>query len=104
MSGEEKRESQSRDFAIATAQVELYQALEAHQSDLEIQRDAASGYGLEDRIEATRHVLKWLDHQALEIEPPASPAVQTPPSSPNPPKASRRWISHSGDTPTDLVV
>jgi hypothetical protein len=54
----------------------------------------------EDRIEATRRVLKWLDDQALEIEPQASPAVQTqPPSS-----ASRRWISHSGDTPTDLVV
>jgi hypothetical protein len=72
MSGEEKRGSQRRDFAMAT----------------------------EDRIEATRRVLKWLDDQALEIVSQASPVVQTqPPSS-----ASRRWISHSGDTPTDLVV
>jgi hypothetical protein len=73
MSGEEKRGSQRRDFAMAT----------------------------EERIEATRRVLKWLDDQALEIEPQASPAA---PSSPDPSKASRRWISHSGDTPTDLVV
>jgi hypothetical protein len=79
------------------AQGELYQALKAHQSDLEFQRDAAPACG--DRIEATRRVLEWLDHQAFEIEPQASPAVQTePPSS-----ASRRWISHSGDRPTDLV-
>ena len=56
---------------------------------------------IEDRIEATRRVLKWLDDQALEIVPQASPAV---PSSTNPSKASRRWISHSGDMPTDLVV
>jgi hypothetical protein len=65
MSGEEKRGSQRRDFAMAIeAQVDPYQALEAQQSDLEIQRDAASGCGLEDRIEATRRVLKWLDDQA----------------------------------------
>jgi hypothetical protein len=37
----EKRESQSSDFAMPT----------------------------EDRIEATRRVLQWLDDQALEIEP-----------------------------------
>jgi hypothetical protein len=91
MSGEETRRSQSRDFATATeAQGELHQALKAHQSDLEIQRDAAPACGLEDRIEATRRVLEWLDHQAFEIEPQAPP--------------SRRWNSHSGDTPTDLVV
>jgi hypothetical protein len=77
MSGEEKRGSQRRDFAMAT----------------------------EDRLEATRRVLKWLDDNALENEPQTSPAVQTPPpSSPNPSEASHRWISHSGDTPTDLVV
>jgi len=52
----------------------------------------------EDRVEATRRVLKWLDDKALEIKPQASPAVQTP--SP----ASPLWISHSGDTPPDLVV
>jgi hypothetical protein len=68
------------------AQGDLYQTLKEHQSDLEIQRDAAPGCGLEDRIEATRRVLQWLDHQAFEIEPQASPAVQTPPSSPNPTK------------------
>jgi hypothetical protein len=91
MSGEERRGSQRRDFARPTeAQGELYQALKAHQSDLEIQRDAAPACGLEDRIEATRRVLQWLDHQAFEIEPQAPP--------------SRRWVSHSGDTPTDRVV
>ncbi len=72
MSGEEKRGSQRRDFAMAT----------------------------EDRIEATRRVLKWLDDQALEIVTQASPVGQTQP----PYSASRRWISHSGDTPTDRVV
>ena len=81
MSGEENRRSQSKDFAMAT---------EAHQSDLEIQRDAAPACDLEDRIEATRRVLEWLDHQAFEIEPEALP--------------SRRWNSHSGDTPTDLII
>jgi hypothetical protein len=92
MSGEERRGSQSRDFARPTetqAQGELYQALKAHQSDLEIRQDAAPACGLEDRIEATRRVLKWLDHQAFEIEPQAPPP---------------RWNSHSGDTPTDPVV
>jgi hypothetical protein len=91
MSGEERRGSQRRDLAKPTeAQAELYQALKAHQSDLEIQRDAAPDCGLNDRIEATRRVLQWLDHQAFEIEPQAPP--------------SRRWISHSDDTPTDPVV
>jgi hypothetical protein len=87
MSGEERRGSQSKDFARSTeAQHQLYQA---HQSDLEIQQDAgAPTCGLEDRIEATRRVLQWLDHQAFELEP------QAPPSS--------RWNSHSGDTPPDL--
>jgi hypothetical protein len=51
MSGEEKRGSQRRDFAMAT----------------------------EDRIEATRRVLKWLDDQALEIVPRASPVGQKQP-------------------------
>jgi hypothetical protein len=83
MSGEERRGSQRRDFARPTeAQVELYQAVKAHQSDLEIQQDAAPSCGLEERIEATRRVLQWLDdHQAFELEP------QAPSSS--------RWNSHS---------
>jgi hypothetical protein len=82
MSGEERRGSQRRGFARPTeAQVDLYQAVKAHKLDLEIERDAASlDCDLEDRIEATRRVLKWLDEQALEIEPQASRAVQTPPS------------------------
>jgi hypothetical protein len=88
MWGEERRGSQRRDFARPTqAQRDLYQALKAHKSDLEIQRDDAPACVREDRIEATRRVLEWLDHQAFEFEP------QTPPS--------RQWISHSGDTPTD---
>jgi hypothetical protein len=73
------------------AQAELYQALKAHQSDLEIQRDAAPACGVEDRIEATRRVLQWLDQQAFEIEPQA------------PPSGGGR-ISHSDETPTDPVV
>jgi hypothetical protein len=85
------------------AQGELYQALKAHESDLEIQRDTAPVRGLEDRIEATRRVLEWLEGQALEMEPQASPAVQTPLSLSDPPNA-QQWVSHSGDTPTDLVV
>jgi hypothetical protein len=56
MSGEENRRSQSKDFAMAT---------EAHQSDLEIQRDAAPACDLEDRIEATRRVLEWLDPSSV---------------------------------------
>jgi hypothetical protein len=104
MSGKEKRGSQRRDFAMAIeAQVNLYQALKAHKFDLEIARGVSA---LDDeilacRIEATQRLLELLE-QALEIEPTASPAVQAPASLPNPP--SRRWISHSGDTPTDLVV
>jgi hypothetical protein len=75
MSGEERRESQRRDFARPT----------------EAQREAAApACGLEDRIEATRRVLQWLDHEAFKIE------SQAPPS--------RRCNGHSGDTPTDPVV
>jgi hypothetical protein len=75
MSGEERRGSQRRDFAKPTkAQQQLYQALRAHQSDLTTQQDAAPVCGLEDRIEATRRVLQWLDHQAFEIEPQAPPS------------------------------
>jgi hypothetical protein len=86
-------------------QRQLYQALEAHTSELEITRGAASGPDLEvldRRIEAARLLLKWL-WQALEPQPPAFPAVQTPrpssppadqdqipPSAPDPPKTSRR--------------
>jgi hypothetical protein len=68
MSGEERRGSQSKDLARPTeAQVELHQALEAQQSDLESQLDATPACDL-NRIEATRRVLEWLDHQAFEIK------------------------------------
>ena len=91
MSGEERRRSQRKDFARLTeAEVRLYQALEAHKFNLESTRDYA-GHGLEAldrRIEAVQMLFEWLDHHPIE--------PQTPPSS--------RWISHSGDTPTDLVV
>jgi hypothetical protein len=48
------------------AQVQLFKALNAHKSDLEIERDAAPDCGLEERLEATRRVLKWLEQAALE--------------------------------------
>jgi hypothetical protein len=87
------------------AQRDLYQALKAHKTELEIIRGAASGPDLEvlnRRIEAARLLLEWIA-RALELEPPASPEVQTPPpstspvdqhqtplSAPDPPKTSRR--------------
>jgi hypothetical protein len=64
-------------------QHELYQAFEAHTSELEITRGAASGPDLEvldRRIEAARLLLEWLS-QALE----APPEAQTPPSASDPP-------------------
>jgi hypothetical protein len=87
------------------ARRQLYQALKAHKLELEIIRGVESGPDLEvldRRIEAARLLLEWLS-QALELEPPASPEVQTPPpssspadqdqtppSAPDPPKTSRR--------------
>ena len=56
---------------MTDAQRQLRQVLKAHQSDLEIERDAASGSDLEERIEATRQLLEWLE-QAAEIERRAS--------------------------------
>ena len=49
---------------MTEVQRQLRQALNAHQSDLEIERDAASVCGLDERIEATGRVLKWLDEAA----------------------------------------
>jgi DNA-binding MurR/RpiR family transcriptional regulator len=46
---------------MTDAQRQLHQALKAHQSELEIERDAASDRNLEERIEATGRVLKWLE-------------------------------------------
>jgi hypothetical protein len=84
------------------AQRQLYQALEAHKFELEIARGVTSGPDLDRRIEAARLLLEWIA-RALELDPPASPEVQTPPpstspvdrdqtppSAPDPPKTSRR--------------
>jgi hypothetical protein len=62
-------------MATREAQREFYQALNAHKSELEIIRGAASGPDLEAldrRIEATRLLLEWIA-RALELEPPVSP-------------------------------
>jgi hypothetical protein len=76
---------------------QLYQALEAHKFDLEITRgfSARDPEVLDRRIEAVQLLLESLS-QALELEPPDSPAVQT--------GQSRRGISHPGDTQMDLGV
>jgi hypothetical protein len=72
MSGEEKRGSQSRDFATVTeAQVELYQVLKAHKLELLEDRRGVSARDeetLDRRIEAVQRLLEWLE-QELEIEP-----------------------------------
>jgi hypothetical protein len=62
------------------AQSELFQAVKAHTLDLEITRGVV-GLGreiLDRRIEAARQLSEWLS-QALEPQPAASPAAQTPP-------------------------
>jgi hypothetical protein len=59
-------------------QYQLYRALNAHTSDLEITRSFTSGRDLEvldRRIEAAHGLLEWVE-QALER--PAFPAVPTP--------------------------
>jgi hypothetical protein len=73
-------------MATTEAQRQLYQALEAHQSHLEITRSFPCGPDLDvlDRqIEAAQQLLEWLE-RALEIGPPASPAAQTLSSSTSP--------------------
>jgi hypothetical protein len=83
---------------------QLYQAVKSHTLNLEITRAGASGPDLEvvdRRIADSRLLLEWLS-QALELGPPASPVVetpppssaqadqdQTPPSAPDPPKPRR---------------
>jgi GAF domain-containing protein len=92
-------------MATREARHQLYEVLSAHKFELEIIRGVASGPDLEildRRIEAARLLLEWIS-RALELEPPASPAVQTPPPStspvdrdqtppspPEPPKTSRQ--------------
>jgi hypothetical protein len=61
----------------------LYQAVKSHTLNLEIKRGGASGADLEvlnGRIADCRLLLEWLS-QALELGPPASPVVETPPPS-----------------------
>jgi hypothetical protein len=53
---------------MTDAQRRLERALKSRQSDLETQRDDAPGCDLDDQIEATLSVLKWLDEQALESQ------------------------------------
>jgi hypothetical protein len=65
------------------AQRQLYQALNAHKTELETIRGVPSGPDLEvlgRRIEAARLLLEWIA-RALELEPPAFPEVKTPPLS-----------------------
>ena len=50
---------------MTDAQRQLHQALKVHKFDLEIERGAASDCDLEDRIEATGRVLKWLEQATL---------------------------------------
>jgi hypothetical protein len=52
-------------IAMTDAQRQLYQALKTYTSDLKIERGSPFSYGLDNRIEATQHVLEWLG-QALE--------------------------------------
>ena len=91
-------------MATEAEEVKLYEALKAHKFDLEITKgvwaldqEIMHQEIMHRRIEAAQQLLEWLE-QELEIEPRASPAVQTP----RPSSASRRWISHSGDTPPPL--
>lgn len=51
---------------MTDAQVQLFQALKTDASDLEIERVAELDCNLDDRIEATGRVLKWLEQAALE--------------------------------------
>ena len=70
-------------MATGEARRQLYQALRAHVSELEIERSVTSGLDLEvldRRIEAARLLLEWI-WRALELEPRTSPEVQTPPPS-----------------------
>ena len=90
---------------------QLYQAVKSHTLLLEITRAGASGLDLEvldRRIEEARLLLEWLS-QALEIDPRASPAVETPPHHQalkliriifrhqHPPRYFSAQVGHAGD-------
>jgi hypothetical protein len=88
------------------AQIELFQAVKAHNLGLETTRPITSGLDLDvldRRMEAAQRLLEWLS-QALELHPAVFPAVRTPPPSSAPadphqtppsaldsPKTSRQW-------------
>jgi hypothetical protein len=55
---------------MTDAQRKLHQALKAHKFDLEIERGTASDCDLEERIEATRRVLKWLEQATFRQAQP----------------------------------
>jgi hypothetical protein len=60
------------------AKAQLFQALKAHTSELEIERDAASDRDLDTldrRIGAAQLLLEWLS-KALEPKPAASPRLK----------------------------
>jgi hypothetical protein len=57
---------------------QLYQAVKAHASELEVTRGVANGFDretLDRRIEAARQLSEWLS----QAQPAAFPAAQTPP-------------------------
>jgi hypothetical protein len=101
----ETRIAEGKPAMTSEALRQLYRALQAHASELEMGRGVTSGLDLEildRRIGAARLLLEWLA-QALEPKPQAFPAVQMPPpssslagqdqippSAPSPPKNSRR--------------
>jgi hypothetical protein len=57
------------------AQVLLYEALNAHKSDLEIESAAAQGCDLDERLEATRRVLNWLEQATCKKAQPEAPLL-----------------------------
>jgi hypothetical protein len=65
------------------AKTQLFEAVKAHISELEIERDVASNLeALDRRIGAARLLLEWLS-KALEPEPAASPTSEpSPPPGP----------------------
>jgi hypothetical protein len=74
MSGDENGEEDRR---------QLYQAVKAHASNLEMARSFTSGLDLEVldcRIEDARLLLEWLS-QALGLGPASFPEARTPPLS-----------------------
>jgi hypothetical protein len=50
---------------MTNAQRELYEALNAHKFVLELELSATLNCYLDERIEATRLVLKWLEQAAV---------------------------------------